>query len=126
MPGIPSSDLVFTIREIEHESYKRNNNDLIYTVKVNLVQALCSEPVELVTLDQRRLRISMTEIVSNETVKKVEAEGMPSLCGKMKGDLFLVFKIQFPDTMSQAQRQNIKMTFSEEYNKGTDGFVFRN
>jgi len=88
MPGIPSSDLVFTLREIEHCSYKRNCNDLIYTVCIKLIDALCSEPVELVTLDQRRLRVSMTEIISNETVKKVDCEGMPSLCGRTKGNLY--------------------------------------
>merc|ERR1711976_65547 len=82
MPGIPSSDLVFTLKEVPHKSYKRNGDDLIYTVETSLINALCSEPVELMTLDQRCLRISMTEIISNETVKKVHGEGMPTADGK--------------------------------------------
>lgn len=106
MPGIPSSDLVFTLKEIPNKSYKRNGNDLIYTVETKLISALCSEPVELLTLDQRRLRISMTEIISSETVKKVDCEGMP--CAGGKGDLYLVFKIEFPSCLSEDQRKQLK------------------
>ena len=108
MPGIPTSDLIFTIKEISHDLFKRNNKDLIYTVSIKLIDALCSEPVELVTLDQRRLRISMTEIISNETVKKVEGEGMPELGGREKGDLYMVFKIEFPTCLNENQRSNLR------------------
>lgn len=106
MPGIPSSDLVFTLKEAPHKSYKRNGNDLIYTVETKLINALCSEPVELLTLDQRRLRVSMTEVISSETVKKVDGEGMP--CQGGRGDLYLVFKIEFPCSLSEDQRRQLK------------------
>lgn len=108
MPGIPSSDLVFTIKETSHNLYKRNGNDLIYTVSIKLIDALCSEPVQLITLDQRRLMISMTEIISNETVKKVEGEGIPSLGSRVKGDLYLVFKIEFPVSLNEDQRSALR------------------
>lgn len=107
-PGIPTSDLVFTIKETPHTLYKRNGNDLIYTVSIKLIDALCSEPVEMLTLDQRRLMISMTEIISSETVKKVDGEGMPSLDGKAKGDLYLVFKIGFPTSLNEDQRSALR------------------
>lgn len=108
MAGVPSSDLVFTIKEKSHPLYKRNGNDLIYTVCVSLINALCSEPVELVTLDQRKLRISMTEVISNETVKRVDCEGMPCLESGAQGHLYLSFRVEFPVSLNEEQRFKLK------------------
>ena len=108
MPGVPSSDLVFLIKEKPHQCYKREGNDLIYKMEISLVNALCAEPIELLTLDQRRLRVSMTEIISNETVQKVENEGMPILGGSGKGNLYLTFRVIFPTTLNENQRVQLK------------------
>ena len=77
-PGIKNSDLIVHIKEKKHKCFKRvNKNDLIYIHKIDLAQALNSEPVKLTTLDNRHLTISVDEIISPSTVKVVYGEGMP-------------------------------------------------
>lgn len=52
----------------------------------------------------------MSEIISQDTVKKIEGEGMPLLAeldGK-KGDLYITFKIEFPKSLSTLQREELK------------------
>lgn len=39
------SKLVIRFAQVPHDSYRRNGNDLIYTQKITLEQALVSEPV---------------------------------------------------------------------------------
>ena len=56
------SDLVFKIAEIRHQSYARNGINLIYTAPITLAQAISCEPLEITTLDNRKLRVSLDEI----------------------------------------------------------------
>ena len=105
-PGMKNSDLIVHIKEKKHKCFQRvNKDDLIYTHKIDLVQALNSEPVRLTTLDGRKLAISVDEIISPSTVKIVHGEGMPIFKDEMdvrdlnikKGDLYIKFDIKFPE-----------------------------
>lgn len=57
------SDLIFKIKEIEHPKFKRLGNDLLYLARINLSAALNAEPVDIVTLDNRKLLVSFDEII---------------------------------------------------------------
>lgn len=43
------SDLILKINEIPHDLYKRKGNDLIYIARIQLVNALMSDPIEIVS-----------------------------------------------------------------------------
>ncbi len=58
-----ASDLVISIVEEKHSHYQRHGNDLIYTVSMALHEALSCQSVEVRTLDNRTLRVSIDEIV---------------------------------------------------------------
>ena len=81
-----------------------------------MAKALNSEPVCLYTLDGRRLAISIDEIISPNTVKVVEGEGMPvydkdlskSRGDKIKkGDLYIKFNIIFPEFLEENKKRRI-------------------
>jgi DnaJ-class molecular chaperone len=57
------SNLVLKIKELEHPKFKRIGDDLIYTAEITLSQAINAEPVEVVTLDGRKLFVSFDEII---------------------------------------------------------------
>ena len=51
----------------------------------------------------------MSEIISQETVKKIDGEGMPSTEKDGKaGDLYVTFRVQFPKVLSAEQRTKLK------------------
>ena len=117
-PGQQNSDLIVKIKEIKHENFKRVNvNDLLYTQKISLKNALNSAPVILKHLDGRVITISMDEIISPDTVKVVKNEGMPIInmeekiesvvLEQKKGDLFIRFDIQFPSYLNEKKKQKI-------------------
>ena len=81
-----------------------------------MAKALNSEPVCLYTLDGRRLAISIDEIISPNTVKVVEGEGMPvydkdlskSRGDKIKkGELYIKFNIIFPEFLEENKKRRI-------------------
>jgi len=117
-PGRINSDLIVKIKEIPHQTFKRvNKNDLLYTHKISLKNALNSIPVIFNHLDGRVLNISMDEIISPDTVKIVKNEGMPIIdqekaiesviLDNKKGDLYIKFDIKFPDYINDKKKQKI-------------------
>ena len=122
-PGIKNSDLIVHIKEKKHKCFKRvNKNDLIYIHKIDLAQALNSEPVKLTTLDNRHLTISVDEIISPSTVKVVYGEGMPIYQKEIsvrnlnykKGDLYIKFDIKFPEYIDPVKKMEITNLLENE------------
>jgi len=110
--GKKPSDLIFKVKEVKHQDFERKGNDLIFTAKVNLIQALCSETVRIITLDGRKLLIGMDEIIGPKTLKKIAGEGMPIYkdeeAGKMcKGNLYIKFDIEFPEVLDQEAKEAV-------------------
>jgi DnaJ family protein B protein 4 len=108
-PNVVPADLVFIIEEKPHDLYKRDGNDLIYTSKITLVEALTGCTVTIQTLDGRTLTITLTEIITPGYEKIVPKEGMPMVKepGK-KGNLRIKFDIKFPTRLSAEQKAGVK------------------
>jgi len=122
-PGKKTSDLLIHIRECNNPCFKRvNKNDLIYIHKINLADALNSEPVKLTTLDGRKIAISMDEIIAPQTIKIVKNEGMPIFqkdtnvrdMRVKKGDLYIKFDIEFPEYINPEKKEEIIKLLDEE------------
>ena len=121
--GEKNSDLIVKIKEKKNNLFKRvNKNDLIYIHEISLAQALNGDPVRLTTLDNRKIAISIDEIISPSTVKKVPGEGMPIYKKELsvrdleieKGDLYIKFHIIFPEYIDPARKMEISQLLDNE------------
>jgi len=121
--GEKNSDLVIKIKEKKNKLFKRvNKNDLIYIHEISLSQALNGEPVRLTTLDNRKIAISIDEIISPSTIKKVPGEGMPIYKKELsvrnleieKGDLYIKFHIIFPEYIDPVRKMEISKLLDKE------------
>ena len=121
--GEKNSDLVIKIKEKKNKLFKRvNKNDLIYIHEISLSQALNGEPVRLTTLDNRKIAISIDEIISPSTIKKVRGEGMPIYKKELsvrnleieKGDLYIKFHIIFPEYIDPVRKMEISKLLDNE------------
>jgi DnaJ-class molecular chaperone len=75
--GHRASNLVVNIIQSANEGFRRKGNDLIYTHKITLEEALLSQPVKVKALDGRTIITTVDEIITPQTVKVIEGEGMP-------------------------------------------------
>lgn len=125
-PGM-SSDLIVHLSEKSHPLFKRvNTNDLVYVETITLIQALNSSPINLTTLNGRKLMIAMDEIISPKSVKCVSGEGMPIynkaepienlVFNEKKGDLYIKFNIVFPDFIKAKKKEEISRLLTVEEN----------
>lgn len=109
-------DLIIHVKEITHANYTRRGDDLIYKHDISLVDALNAAPCKFKTLDSRNLSISVDEIISPQTVRVVEDEGMPiydpeeekaKIKCSQRGKLFIVFNIRFPKGLTEEKKLKI-------------------
>jgi DnaJ family protein B protein 4 len=104
-PGQIPADLIFILKEQPHPRFRREGNDLYYTANISLKQALTNPVVEITTLDNRKLRITMPEIVTPSSRQTIKGEGMPNSKDTLrKGDLIILFNIRFPTSLTAQQK----------------------
>lgn len=102
VPGQEPGDIVFTLDEAEHEVFRREGADLSAGIQVTLAEALCGfSRVVVKHLDGRGIHIKhpqpIARVLKPGQVLKVAGEGMPLKKSDVKGDLYLVVEVQFPE-----------------------------
>ncbi len=63
-PGRIPADIVFTIAESPHPVFKREGNDLVYTARLPLADALSGTTVNFMHLDGRPVSVPVQEVSS--------------------------------------------------------------
>ncbi|XP_029924252.1 dnaJ homolog subfamily B member 13 [Myripristis murdjan] len=112
-PNSIPADIVFVVRQKSHPCFVRQGNDLIYKVQISLEMALTGFSVEVETLDGRLLNIPINDIVHPTYSKVVTGEGMPlSKDPSHRGNLIIIFDIQFPQKLSAEQKRLIKQVLA--------------
>jgi len=104
-PGTVPGDVVFTLEEREHETFKRKGGDLVTTIEISLTEALCGFTRTITHLDGRVLKIDSTagEVTKPDSVKLIQGEGMPHLGSPFtKGRLFVHFRVAFPSSLPKS------------------------
>jgi DnaJ family protein A protein 2 len=100
VPDQTPGDIVFTLVEEDHDIFQRAGDDLSAELNVTLAEALTGfSRVVLKHLDGRGIHINHPQgkVLRPGQVLKVPGEGMPLKKTDLKGDLYLVVKVEFPE-----------------------------
>merc|ERR1712146_816496 len=78
-PGVPAGDIVIVFSEKEHPRFKRQNQDLVMEMEIELVEALCGFTRTVTHLDGRKIDITSPpgEVLGHGNIKLVKHQGMP-------------------------------------------------
>lgn len=101
-------DLKFVIRTIPHKSFTREGNHLQTSVTISLLDALVGFEKDVRHLDGHAVSVGTKEVTRPKEVRRFKGEGMPVYESLKKGDLFVTFEVDFPKSLSDAQREAIK------------------
>jgi len=108
-PGTVPADIIFVLEEKPHSYFVREGSNLIYAANITLAQALTGVNIDLPTLDGRRLKIPIREVIDPSFVKVVPNEGMPMHKNPtQKGNLLIKFNVKFPSNLTDDQKKKIK------------------
>jgi DnaJ homolog subfamily B member 4 len=104
-------DIVFVIKQKQHQYYEREGDDLVYHANITLQQALTGIKMTLPTLDNRSVEVVIRDqIITPNYVHRISSEGMPKK-GGYKGDMLVKFNIRFPTHLNDSQKDQIKAAF---------------
>lgn len=100
-PGAEPGDVVIVIDEKPHERFKRQENDLIIEVEIDLLTALGGGQFAIRHLDDRALIVNLerSSVVKHGDLKVIPGHGMPSQRHHEPGDLYVKISVRFPDSI---------------------------
>lgn len=118
-------DIHIKLKEIEHNNFKRINNNLYTKINISLGKALCGCIYKLNYLNNEKLYINIDKIINPNYIMKIKDYGMPIINDNniLYGDLLIHFNIIFPDKLSKEIKNDLKSIFNIEdnnYNDDTD------
>tara|TARA_Y100000389_G_scaffold125559_2_gene122948 strand:+ start:14417 stop:15568 length:1152 start_codon:yes stop_codon:yes gene_type:complete len=102
-PGYTTGDIVFVVNLKEDKNFIKKGNHLIKKVRVSLLEALIGTTIEIKHLDGRTIKAS----TSNSDILRYDSkggypsrcvlnEGMPIINSDRKGNMIILFEIEFP------------------------------
>ncbi|AGO09983.1 AaceriAAL008Wp [[Ashbya] aceris (nom. inval.)] len=102
----------FIIQEKPHEYFKRDGNDLIYTLPLTFKESLLGFDKTVRTIDGRQISIHKTQPVQPSEETRYPGQGMPlSKNPAERGDLVVKYKTDYPITLTEQQRRAIAENF---------------
>lgn len=100
---IPPGDLIVNVRVRPHRNFRREGDNLIIDKIVSVWDAILGCKIEIQTLDNKNLEITVPAGSQPDTVLSCRNEGLPNMRTKQKGQLLIRVKIQIPKNLNKQQ-----------------------
>lgn len=102
-----NGDLLVVIEEEPHPELKREGNDLIYNLSLNVADAILGASVEVPTVDGKaRIKVEPGTVAGR--VLRLRGKGIPDVNGYGTGDLLVVVDIHVPAHVSPAEKEALE------------------
>ena len=106
-----NGNLILSFNLLSHNRFKLKDNNLHLSMDITLKESLVGFIKGITQLDGRLITINSDNIIKPNTVKSIENEGMYDLDNGYYGNLFLKFKIVYPNSLTNEQLKFIKEYF---------------
>jgi len=107
-----TGNLIIQLSELEHQKYKRLNNDLYVEETISLVESLCMDNYKLKYLNDKEIYIKIDELLDPNYIMMIDDKGMPLLVENgdkvIYGNLLIKFKIRYPNYLNKEKKDKIK------------------
>ncbi len=100
-------DLYVVILVLPNERFERDGNNLFCDVSIKFTLAALGGQIEVETLTGRAI-LKIPAGTQNGTALRMRGQGMPSLRGGNKGDLYVRVGVEVPVKLSEAQRKKLE------------------
>lgn len=102
----------FVLEEKPHATFKREGNNLKMTIPLTFKESLCGFSKDVNTIDGRRIPLLRSSPVQPNTTTTYPGLGMPiSKLPGSRGDLEILFKVDYPISLTSDQKQVINQYF---------------
>ncbi len=104
--GVPG-DLLIYIEEEKHPQLVRDENDLVYSLLLDIPTATLGGVVEIPTLDGA-VKVNIDAGTQPGKVLRLRGKGLPSLNEYGRGDIVVNVSVYIPETLSKEEKKTIE------------------
>ncbi|MGH7765567.1 MAG: molecular chaperone DnaJ [Candidatus Dormibacteraceae bacterium] len=101
--GGPPGDLYVVLRVKPHAQLARHEHDIVYELRVNMVQAALGDRIEIPTLEGP-VEIAIPAGTQHGQSFRLQGRGMPDVRGGRRGDHYVVVQIVIPKDFNAEQK----------------------
>ncbi len=105
--GGPAGDLYVVLRVKPHPQLQRRDQDIVYELRINVVQAALGDQIEVPTLDGP-VEVTVPPGTQYGQTFRLSGRGMPALRGGRRGDQFVVVQIVVPKDLTPEQKSLLR------------------
>ncbi|MEM7161424.1 MAG: molecular chaperone DnaJ [Bacteroidota bacterium] len=98
-----NGDLLVVIEEKEHETFKRNGQNLHYDLYINFVDAAIGGDAEIPLIGSKA-KIKIEPGTQSGKMVRLRGKGLPDVHGRGKGDLIANISVWTPKSLSKEER----------------------
>lgn len=109
-----NGDLLILIEEEKHPTLVRDENDLIYSLLLDIPTAALGGFAEIPTIDGKA-KVTIDPGTQPGKVLRLRGKGLPTLNGYGKGDIVVNISVYIPETLSKEEKKSIE-SFRESDN----------
>src|SRR5207302_7989361 len=105
--GGSPGDLYVVVRVKPHPQLQRRDQDVIYELRVNVVQAALADRIEVPTLDGP-VEVTVPPGTQYGQTFRLSGRGMPALRGGRRGDQYVVVQVLVPKDLTLEQKSLLR------------------
>jgi molecular chaperone DnaJ len=105
--GGPAGDLLITIEEVPHDSFVRDDMNIIYDLYLNFADAALGTQVEIPTLDGK-VKIKIPAGTQAGKILRLKGKGLPSVQSYGTGDLLVNVNVWTPRSLSNEEKEMLE------------------
>jgi molecular chaperone DnaJ len=124
--GVPGH-LYVVLHVQPHRFFKRQGNDLLLEMPINVAQAALGDEFSIPTLDGREISLKVPAGTQSGRIIRLRGEGVPFLREHGRGDLQVHIRVRTPTDLSDEQKKLLRQlsaTFGDKNNVPTENKSF--
>lgn len=115
VPDQTAGHLRLQVQTIPHLVFTRDGDDLWMDLTITLKESLVGFRKVFTHLDGRSVEVVREQVTPPRFVTKMKSEGMPKQhFPSEKGTLHIKFHVDFPDTLTDAQKEGFRQVFGRK------------
>ena len=121
LEGGPPGNLYVYVDVKEHRHFRRDGNDLVYTLPLNLAEAALGTKKNAPTLEGSDQQVTVPQGTTAGAEFRFRGKGIPDVRSNRRGDLRVVVDLQVPSNLNSRQRgllEELARSFEEEGENG--------
>lgn len=106
--GAPPGDLYIEVNVRAHKLFKRDGNDIVLGLNLNVAQAALGAELRVPTVDGDSAALKVPAGTQNGKVFRIKNYGVPYMRGSGRGDMMVHVDVQVPTNLTEEQKRLLK------------------